>query len=73
MTCRELIVVSTVAQVSYKLQHGATCGCLQHLASQFHVAVEVTSTKALKMFCNTYVCDQKNTVNLLLERLVRKA
>lgn len=56
---RELTPISAVAQVSRELQDGSGYGCLQHLASQFQLAVEVTAAKACGKFCYLYVCDHK--------------
>lgn len=72
VTCRELNPVSAVSQVSSELQYGSNYSCLQHLASRFQLAVGVTSTKALKIFCNIYICDNKKYCETSLEKLVRE-
>lgn len=72
VSCREVNPVSALSQVSQELQQGSNYSCLKHLASQFQLAVGISSIKALKIFCNIYICDHKNIVKLLLENLVRE-
>lgn len=70
VTCRELNSLSAVSQVFSELQCGSNYSCLQHLASQFQLAVEVTSAKALKVFSDIYVCDHKKYRETSLEKLM---
>lgn len=69
MTCRELRPVS---KLWLRFLKSSNYTRLQHLASQFQLAVEVTSAKALKMFCNSYVCDHQKCYEASLEKLVRE-
>lgn len=69
VTCRELRPVS---KLWLRCLKSSNYSRLQHLASQFQLGVEVTSAKALKMFCNSYVCDHQKYCESSLEKLVRE-